>query len=170
VRCLCAAAVTPSLAGQAALWLRLVSDVIRGSPEQGALAAVWLPLAINIPDEPAGSSVTQHALADDAVDAALLEVWQLVAAWMAHPDVKGESLVLCCDVCAWKRLASVVTSRCQQLSWRSIDDTVLQLFIEECCLKRCPSCMSFLKFSQALTLRAMQTRSAVPACDLCRVG
>eukprot|EP00775_Hariotina_reticulata_P013106 gene13106-13234_t len=90
VQCLSSAAVAPNLAGQAALWLQLVSSVLRGSPEQAAQAAVRLPLAVNTTPGAAGDASTQPACAGGAVDVALLDAWQLVAAWMATPDVSGE--------------------------------------------------------------------------------
>lgn len=90
MQCLSSAAVAPILAGQAALWFQLVSSVLRGSPEQAAMAAVWLPLAVNTTAGASGDAFTKPVCAGDAVDVALLEVWQLVAAWMANPDVSGE--------------------------------------------------------------------------------
>jgi len=49
LHCLCSA--VSALPGQMPLWLHLVGDVLRATPDQAPLAALWLPLTVEVAAE-----------------------------------------------------------------------------------------------------------------------
>lgn len=88
MQCLCSATNTTPLSKQRCLWLRLLLEVLTLSPSHAGTPALQLPLTV------ASSAAGQDAVPDTAADvaaaeAALLQVWQDIGGWTAHPDIRG---------------------------------------------------------------------------------